>query len=72
MITIIRVFSDSVRAIASDAGKGAAAGEIGSNFNDQPPDVVTGLAGGFIYDQHEKSKEKAYEEGYKAGQQSGK
>jgi osmotically inducible lipoprotein OsmB len=28
------------------------------------------LAGGYIYDQNEKSKESAYKEGYKAGQQS--
>ena len=50
----------AVGAIAGSAGWGAAIG------------AATGAAGGYIYDQHEKSKEAAYREGYKAGQQTPK
>jgi len=34
--------------------------------------AAAGVAGGYIYDQHEKSKENSYGEGYKAGQDSSK
>jgi len=46
-----------IGAMAGNAGLGAAIG------------AGAGLLGGYIYDQHEKSKESAYREGYKAGQQ---
>jgi len=49
-----------IGAIAGNAGLGAAIGG------------AAGLAGGYIYDQNKKSKESAYREGYKAGQQSPK
>ena len=48
----------AIGAIAGNAGLGAAIG------------AGVGLAGGYLYDQNEKSKESAYREGYKAGQQT--
>ena len=47
----------AIGAIAGNAGLGAAIG------------AGAGLVGGYLYDQNEKSKESAYREGYKAGQQ---
>ncbi len=47
-----------IGAMAGNAGLGAAIG------------AGVGLAGGYIYDQNQKSKEAAYQQGYKAGQQT--
>jgi osmotically inducible lipoprotein OsmB len=47
-----------IGAMAGNAGLGAAIGG------------AAGLAGGYIYDQNQKSKEAAYQQGYKAGQQN--
>jgi hypothetical protein len=47
-----------VGAIAGDTGMGLAIG------------AAAGAAGGFLYGKHEDSKKAAYEDGYKAGQQS--
>jgi hypothetical protein len=44
-----------IGAIAGNAGMGAAIG------------AGAGVLGGLAYDQHEKSKERAYDEGYRAG-----
>ncbi len=46
------------KTIAGNAGLGAAIG------------AGAGLLGGYIYDQHEKSKESAYKKGYEAGKKS--
>ena len=46
-----------VGAIAGNTGLGMAVG------------AAAGAGSGYLYDRHEKSKEAAYEEGYKAGQQ---
>ena len=34
--------------------------------------IPAGAAGGYLYDKHEKSKYKAYEDGYKSGQEKSK
>lgn len=47
-----------VGAIGGDAALGAAVG------------AAAGAGGGYLYDRNQKSKEAAYNEGYKAGQQS--
>ena len=47
----------AIGAIAGNAGMGAAIG------------AGAGLVGGILYDQHEKSKERAYREGVQAGRQ---
>lgn len=46
----------AIGAIAGNAGMGAAIG------------AGAGLLGGFVMDEHEKSKERAYRQGYEAGQ----
>jgi uncharacterized membrane protein len=46
-----------IGAIAGNAGMGAAIG------------AGVGLLGGYMYDQHEKSKESAYQKGVRDGQQ---
>jgi hypothetical protein len=48
----------AIGAIAGNAGLGAAIG------------AVAGAGGGYIYDQHKKSEERAYSSGYSAGQKS--
>ena len=48
-----------IGAIAGNAGMGAAIG------------AGAGMLGGVLVDQHEKSKQRAYDEGYRAGKQSG-
>lgn len=45
-----------IGAIAGDAALGAGIG------------VVAGAAGGYLWDQHKKSEERAYRSGYQAGQ----
>jgi hypothetical protein len=45
-------------AIGGNAALGAAAG------------AAAGLLGGYVYDQHKKSEESAYQQGYSAGKQS--
>ena len=40
------------------------------DFNRRSHFENAGAAGGYLYDRHEKSKEKAYEEGYEAGKKS--
>ena len=47
-----------IGAIAGNAGLGAAIGG------------AAGATGGFLYGKHEESKQAAYEEGYRRGQQS--
>jgi uncharacterized membrane protein len=46
-----------IGAIAGNAGMGAAIG------------AGAGLVGGLLYDQHEKAKERAYQDGVRAGRQ---
>ena len=46
-----------IGAMAGNAGMGAAIGGL------------TGVAGGYVYDRHEKSKQAAYEQGVRDGQQ---
>jgi hypothetical protein len=39
-------------------------------MNYRPVSAAAGSVGGFLYGKHEKSKKKAYNEGYEAGQKS--
>jgi hypothetical protein len=45
----------AIGAIAGNAGMGAAIG------------ALAGVAGGYVWDQHKKAEERAYQEGYTAG-----
>jgi uncharacterized membrane protein len=67
--------SDTEQRTLSGAAIGTAAGGvIGAIAGDTPMGLAigaaAGAAGGYLYDRHEKSKEKAYKEGYEAGKKS--
>jgi len=49
-----------IGSFSGDAGKGALIG------------AAAGLAGGFLYDQHKKGEQDAYQAGYKAGRSQSK
>ena len=56
---------------AMGAGAGALVGAIAGNTGmGLAIGAATGVAGGYLYGKHEDSKKAAYEDGYKAGQQS--
>jgi uncharacterized membrane protein len=64
--------SDTEQRTLSGAAVGTAAGGIiGAVAGNTPMGLavgaVAGTAGGYLYDRHEKSKEKAYRDGYEAG-----
>jgi uncharacterized membrane protein len=67
--------SDTQQRTGTGAAAGAAAGAaIGSFYGSAGAGAAIGAAvggaGGYIYDQHVKSKDKAYKDGYQAGKQS--
>jgi uncharacterized membrane protein len=62
--------SDTTKRTGTGAAIGTAAGGIvGAIAGDTPMELAigaaAGAAGGYLYDRHEKSKEKAYKEGQK-------
>jgi uncharacterized protein YqgC (DUF456 family) len=64
--------SDTTKRTGGGAAIGAAAGGVvGAIAGNTPMGLAVGAAagatGGYLYDRHEKSKEKAYTEGYEAG-----
>ena len=67
--------SDTQQRTGTGAAAGAAAGAaIGSFYGSAGAGAAIGAAvggaGGYIYDQHVKSKDKAYKDGYNAGKTS--
>ena len=82
IVTILVISLSLAIAGCSDTGKrvgggtaiGAGAGTaVGAAAGNTPLGAAigagAGAAGGFLYDRHKKSKEKAYEDGYREGQQ---
>lgn len=66
--------SDTQQRTGTGAVAGAAAGAaIGSFYGSAGAGAAIGAAvggaGGYVYDQHIKSKDKAYKDGYQAGKQ---
>lgn len=64
--------SDTERRLATGAGAGAATGAIIGSFSGSAGTgaligTAVGAAGGYLYDQHKKSEEDAYNRGYSAG-----
>jgi uncharacterized membrane protein len=67
--------SDTQQRTGTGAAAGAAAGAaIGSFYGSAGAGAAIGAAvggaGGYVYDQHVKSKDKAYKDGYDAGKKS--
>jgi osmotically inducible lipoprotein OsmB len=67
--------SDTQQRTGTGAAAGAAAGAaIGSFYGSAGAGAAIGAAvggaGGYVYDQHIKSKDKAYKDGYDAGKQT--
>jgi osmotically inducible lipoprotein OsmB len=67
--------SDTTKRTGTGAAAGAAAGAaIGSFYGSAGAGAAIGAAvggaGGYIYDQHVKSKDKAYQDGYQAGKET--
>jgi hypothetical protein len=65
--------SDTGKRVGGGAAIGAAGGAaIGAAAGNTPMGLAIGAAagagGGYLYDRHKKSKEKAYDDGYKEGQ----
>ena len=72
---IISGCSDTGKRVGGGAAIGAAAGGIvGAAAGNTPMGLAVGAAagagGGYLYDRHKKSKDKAYEEGSKEGQKN--
>jgi uncharacterized protein YcfJ len=64
--------SDTGKRVGGGAAVGAAAGGIvGAAAGNTPMGLAIGAAagagGGYLYDRHKKSNEKAYKDGYEAG-----
>jgi len=67
--------SDTQKRTGTGVAAGAAAGAVVGSFYGSAGagaaiGAAVGGAGGYVYDQHVKSKEKAYKEGEQAGKQS--
>ena len=67
--------SDTEQRTMSGAAMGTAAGGIigaisGNTGMGLAIGAVAGATGGYLYDQNQKSKDRSYEDGYKAGQRS--
>jgi uncharacterized protein YcfJ len=67
--------SDTEQRTLSGAAIGTAAGGVVDAIAGDTPmglaiGAAAGAAGGYLYDRHEKSKENAYKESYKAGKKS--
>lgn len=50
--------------------KATAAWQMQGHFFQAREQAGAGLAGGFLYGKHKESEQKAYQQGYQAGQQS--
>jgi hypothetical protein len=69
--------SDTQQRTGTGAAAGAAAGAVIGSFSGSAGagaviGGAVGGAGGYVYDKHIKSKDKAYKDGYEAGKQSPK
>jgi osmotically inducible lipoprotein OsmB len=67
--------SDTQQRTGTGAAAGAAAGAVVGSFYGSAGagaaiGAAVGGAGGYVYDQHIKSKDKAYNNGYQAGKQT--
>jgi osmotically inducible lipoprotein OsmB len=67
--------TDSEQRVLTGAGAGAAAGTVigalsGSTFWGAAIGTAVGAGGGFLVDQHKQSEQRAFNQGYRAGQAS--